>query len=506
MLTKILIKYSNLFMRNIDKNNIRIFLESSPLYPNLLSVLQTLQYVGLDVHAGQCDWEYLSNLESPFLLHINIKSKETLAISRWNRDHNILEVLHPTKNIWETHHKEDIANVWDGVVIYTDTIPIKNVRTEKNLIAIVLMVLFVLVIYVVFEGHGTQAIFTSPILLGLATSACMYWQHYISPINVVDKICHSSSVADCNAVAESRYSNLGGFSMSCMAVSYFLSQLSCLLMACALGLTDSTYTMSLVSAIVVVPVAMYSAYSQWKVRKICPLCLMILACVILQTALFCYMPSMPVNFELLIIWAFSSFCFLCLLTLFSQIRLTIQNNLNTKIENLKLKRNKDIFLIESSYAEQIKATIKLGRDTAKINVTTIISPSCKHCRKVVSELLSLTERDIKFQWNIVLGKTTEMDSERIKIWIQSYLSDKDKFIHDLYLWSIGETQSLYCKFITDSHNFKVNEIIQDNDREIERLNISGFPRIILNDRLLSSVYSMEDLEFIIADQVNKMTL
>ena len=66
MLTQTLIKYSSLFLQNIDKNDIRIFLESSPLYPNLLSVLQTLQYVGLDVHAGQCDWEYLKNLNSSF--------------------------------------------------------------------------------------------------------------------------------------------------------------------------------------------------------------------------------------------------------------------------------------------------------------------------------------------------------------------------------------------------------------------------------------------------------
>lgn len=502
MLTKTLIKYSSLFLRNIDKNNIRMFLESSPLYPNLLSVLQTLQYVGLDVYAGQCDWGYLNNLKSPFLLHINIKSKETLAISRWNRCHNVLEVLHPAKNKWEINNKENITNVWDGVVIYTDATPITNVRAKKNLIAVVSILLFLFVICMVFVGQGTQAIFTAPVLLGLAMSACMYWQNYISPISIVNKICHSSSTTDCDAVAESKYSKLGGLSMSCMAVSYFMSQLSCLLMACALGLTDSTYTMSLVSAIVVVPVAMYSAYSQWKVRKICPLCLMILACVILQTAIFCYMPSLPVNFGVLTIWAFFAICFLCLLTLFSQIRLTRQNNLNTKIENLKLKRNKDIFLIESSYAEQIKATMKLGRDTANINVTTIISPSCKHCRKVVSELLSLAERDIKFQWNIVLGKTTEMDSEIIKIWIQSYLSDKDKFIHELHLWSIGKTHSLYCKFITDPNNYKVNEIIQENDREIERLNISGFPRIVFNDRLLSSVYSMEDLEFIIADQVN----
>lgn len=502
MLSHTLIKYSKLFLHNINTKDIRIFLESSPLYPNLLSVLQTLQYVGLEAQAGQCDWEYLKNIKTPFLLHLRIKYHETLVISIWDHTHNTLKILHPTKDIWETKNKEDIKNVWDGVVIYTDAIQIRNIRPQKNLLTGVSIASFILILCTVITKWRNEFIYALPILLGMVASLCVYWQNYISPINIVDKICHSSSMTDCDAVEKSQYSKFGGLNMSCMAASYFLSQLSCLMVSWGYGISNAIYTMYLIAAIVVLPMTAYSVYSQYKVGKICPMCIIIMACVILQTALFCYMPTLSVNLWVLTIWTSCAICFLCLLTLFSQIRLTKQNNLNTKIENLKLKRNKDIFLLESSYAEQIKATMKLGRDTAKINVTTIISPSCKHCRKVVSELLSLAERDIKFQWNIVLGKTTEMDSEIIKIWIQSYLSDKDKFIHELHLWSIGKTQSLYCKFITDPNNYKVNEIIQENDREIERLNISGFPRIILNDRLLSSVYSMEDLEFIIADQVN----
>lgn len=505
MLTKTLIKYSSLFLRNIDRNNIRIFLESSPLYPNLLSVLQTLQYVGLDVHAGQCEWEYLSNLKSPFLLHINIKSKETLAISRWNRDHNILEVLHPAKNKWETNSKEDIANVWDGVVIYTDATLIKNMCAEKNLIAAVSIALFVLVICMVFEAQGTQAIFTSPALLGLALSACMYWQNYISPISIIDKICHSSSVADCDAVAESVYSNLGGISMSCLAVSYFMSQLSYLLMAYALGLTDSIYTMCLVSAILVVPVSMYSVYSQWKVRKICPLCLMILACVVIQAAMFVHIPSGTFNLGLLTVWAACAGCYLCMLTQYSNNRIKKHENLGIRIENLKLKRSKDVFLMKSSSAEPVKAPISLGAETSHVNVTTIISPSCRHCRKTVSELLSLIEQKIDFRWNIILGKTAINDSGKIKIWIQSYIYDKNKFIQDLYLWSSGRIQNLSCKSGTNPQDPKVKEMCRDNDRQIEDLNISGFPRIILNGRLLSPVYSAEDLELMILDQSNIMT-
>ena len=44
VLSQTIIKYSRLFVQGINENDVRIFLESSPQYPNLLSVVQTLQY------------------------------------------------------------------------------------------------------------------------------------------------------------------------------------------------------------------------------------------------------------------------------------------------------------------------------------------------------------------------------------------------------------------------------------------------------------------------------
>lgn len=497
MLSHTLIKYSKLFLRNIDTIDIRIFLESSPLYPNLLSVLQTLQYVGLEAQADQCDWEYLKNLKTPFLLHLRIKYHETLVISIWDHTHNTLKILHPTKDMWETKTKEDIKNVWDGVVIYTDATQIRNIRAQKNLLAGVAVASFILILCTVITNWRNEVIYTLPIWLGLVVSLCIYWQNYISPIKIVDKICHSSSMTDCDAVEKSQYSKFGGLNMSSMAASYFLSQLSCLMMSWGCGISNAIYTMYLIAAIVVLPMTVYSVYSQYKVGKICPMCIIILTCVILQTALFCYMPQLPINLWILTIWTFCAICFLGLLTLCSQFQLARQDNLSTKIENLKLKRNREVFLIESSFCEPVKAPIMLGAETSQINITTIISPNCRHCRKIVSELFSLTKRKIEFRWNIILGKTTERDAEIINVWIQSYLSDKDKFINELYLWSIEEILTLSA---TGLQSLEVTDIIQDNDKQVEKLKISGFPQIILNDRLLSSVYSTEDLEFIIADQ------
>lgn len=69
MLSEILIKYISLFFHKINKEYLILFLEASPHYPNLLSVVQTLQYFNLDTHVGQCDWNYLKKISS-FMIYI----------------------------------------------------------------------------------------------------------------------------------------------------------------------------------------------------------------------------------------------------------------------------------------------------------------------------------------------------------------------------------------------------------------------------------------------------
>lgn len=126
MLSQVLIKYCNLFIDNVNREDIRIFLESSPQYPNLLSVLQTLQYAGISASAGKCDWDYLHNLKSPFILHLKIDTKEISAISRWNAKTEQVEVFNPIRHQWETKSRKSLESVWDGIVIYTDAVAKKK--------------------------------------------------------------------------------------------------------------------------------------------------------------------------------------------------------------------------------------------------------------------------------------------------------------------------------------------------------------------------------------------
>lgn len=99
----------------------------------------------------------------------------------------------------------------------------------------------------------------------------------------------------------------------------------------------------------------------------------------------------------------------------------------------------------------------------------------------------------------MLGERTDQDLEKIQQWILEYVSDKDKFSQDLKLWSNERIQNLQYSSNSFINDNKVSDICKDFQKQIKHLNILGFPQIILNDRLLSTIYRTEDLEYIIKD-------
>ena len=498
MLYDTLIKYCSLFLHKMDKENIRLFLETSPQYPNLLSVIQTLQYAKLDIQAGQCNWEHLRNLESPFLLHVYVKSQEALIISKWDLDFDVLRVLNPQNSKWETKEKIYLDNIWDGVVIYTNAKTIKDSYFKKILLLVFCVIVFCSIL-VILKQYGLSCFFVLPVVIGLIVSFCAYWRKYVAEIEIVEKICNKSSMFNCNAVENSMYGNLKGMSMSCMALSFFISQLICMTVYISLEMSDVLYSLYFVSAIVFIPIAFYSLYSQIKIGKTCPLCMMILICVCAEALLYINMSKWHLSFEVLVLWAIMNTCVLYLLQLSQHIRQNKQEQLKEKMQLLKLKRKKEIILLESSLIEPILTPIWFGMEKAPINITTIISPGCIHCRKVVSELLTLIDKGVKFRWNIVLGKVLNEDAGEIEAWVHSYISNKKKFFQNLRLWSKNQKFLLQRFSRINNQDVKVHEISNEFENQIKSLNVVGFPKIVLNDRLLSTVYSIKDLEFIITD-------
>lgn len=501
MLPKTLICYSRLFIRSIDKNDIRTSLESSPQYPNLLSVLHTLHYVGLDVYAGQCDWEYLKNLKAPVLLHLKSENKQNLAIAKWDYKRNCLRILNLRNKKWEIKSREDITTYWDGVVIFTSNQQIN--RHYRTTIGVFLSVIICLVLSVLFKTNTLtiDILFYVPIILGFVVSCCLYLKKAeMADGGMIDKICYISKITDCKRVEESKYSSVFGFKMNCLAFSFFIAQVTCIAVSSLFGIIDILYSLYFISTVISLPTIAYSIYGQLKVRNICPLCVIVALCIASEAVIFIHWDNQVINMSIITLYCCIFLLSLAILQYISNIKNRINNLFADSISLLKLKRKKEVFLIESSITKPISSPIGFGNEKSTSNITTILSPSCSHCKKVVSEFIALRQKGLDFRWNIILGQTTQADADIIEEWIHRFLTDKDKFLEDLILWSNGKAQ---ISASIPQNSVKETDLLgirQSFNNHIADLNISGFPKIILNNRLLSSIYTSNDLEFLIADE------
>lgn len=500
MLYQTLIKYSSLFLRNIDKKDIRMFLESSPLYPNLLSVLETLHHVGLDAHVGQCDWKYLKELDSPFLLHIKSNNNQNLVIAKWDYNQNCLRILNLRNKKWEVKDCEDTNKYWDGIVIYTTDHQIYH--HFKATIGFISSVAICLVLLVLLKVNilNIDILFYSPLILGVVVSCCLYLKSEMAHGDIIDKLCHISKASDCNRVEESKYSTVFGFKMDCLAFSFFITQVICVAVSSLFGIIDILYPLYFISTVISLPTIAYSIYGQLKVGNVCPLCIIVTLCIAIEAVIFIHWDNQVINMSIITLYCCIFLLSLAILQYISNIKNSIKNLFADSINLLKLKRKKDVILIESSITKPISSHIGFGNEKSTSNVTTILSPSCNHCRKVVSDFLALRQKGLDFRWNIILGQTTQADADIIEEWIHRFLTDKDKFFEDLILWSNGVAQMstpISQDPVKESDSSKIR---QSFNNQIKELNIIGFPRIILNNRLLSSIYTSSDLEFLIADE------
>jgi uncharacterized membrane protein len=501
ILTNTLIKYCSLFFHSIDKNGVRLFLESSPQYPNLLSVIQTLQYVGLDAQAGQCGWEYLKNLDAPFLLHLKSNNHENLVIAKWDGKLNALKYHNLKEKRWIVKGENDFRDYWDGIVIYTNNHQISKCAINLKSFALYLILGISLLSIVCFYALKINPIYYTPIFLGCVISGYLYFKTEMSS-SLIDGLCHISKVTDCERVESSPYSSLFGFSMSCLAFSFFASQLISLGIGCIIGTADVLNSLYFISAVVLIPIMAYSVYGQFKVKNICPLCILVLLCIATEDIIYLGWPHLlPSNLNIIIIYTGIFLIASSGLQYIHNIKKNETAYLRNYIDLLKLKRKDAILQSESTPIKTTKTPISFGEKDSASVVTTLISPNCSHCRKMVYEFLKLQKKGVKFKWNIILGQTSPNDSEIIDNWILRYYSDKDKFFEELYRWSnktIAQISHPPLKMSID--NINILEVKQSFERAITEMNIIGFPRIIFNDRLLSRIYVATDLEFLIEDK------
>lgn len=454
--------------------------------------------------AGKCDIAYLQKLQTPFLLHMKISTEENIVMARWNTSSNDLSIYSPKNNSWVTKGISETSKVWDGVIIYTEQKPKRTVNLQyawKSLIGIIMTIL--LESFITAYWGYMIGIELSLIIIGLLLSTYMLARDHGYKNSILDKLCYISSSADCNSVSASKYGNIAGYRMSELATSFFISQLAISLIMLAEHDTISIVTGS--ATTIIAPVLIYSVYSQIIIKRFCPYCIALLTVLLVQTVLsLAYIEISQSMYTFLMIGVLT----LLLATLAKIARIRQDKKSIYKewlYESLSLKRKRYILLNESSKLNIANGNGFLWVENEEVEdiITTIISPSCRNCKNMVLNIFQLLNDGIvPFKWRIILGESHIGDAKLNEDWIRCYMSDRQLFLRNLRKWCKIKKEHKFYALTSQLANSeeKISKICENFKSTIESCKITGFPRIAINNMLLSSVYNGSDIRYIIIDK------
>ncbi|MDE6330121.1 MAG: vitamin K epoxide reductase family protein [Muribaculaceae bacterium] len=499
-MTTTLLTFCDFYLSKPNREDLKIFLESSPHYPGLLSVVGMLKYAGVNAQVGKCDWEYLKNMTSPILLHLKLANGEKLEIAKWDLRSNCLKVFKNKGKGWSSVKYNDVCDQWDGVVIYTDMRPNAKLRSDIIGLTSIFAICAIIILLINPTIANNSLLHCLPAIIGCIIGWNLYQKSFGDATGVIQRICHVSSITDCNSVDNSKYSRIIGIQLNCLAFAFYIAQVVCIIIGALCRIANLLHELYLIAAVLTLPLIAYSAYGQYKVRKICPLCIGIAGCIVIESLIFLSSVTATIDYRNIYLFVFIFISTLLILQLIKSMRDKESNMMTDRIASMKIKRKKEIFMMENSQISDIISPIHLGNKNSLYTVTTILSPSCKHCKKLASELISLYQNGQSFRWNIILGSSNPADLTLIDSWIKQYLSDKHKFFEHLKSWSKGEMTPLKPIQGYKDNEATISIITQFFNQKLMELNISSFPQIILNNRLLSSSYSLTDLRYLLADE------
>lgn len=506
MLSQVLRKFCKEYISKQQGEDIDIILKSSPHYPSLLSILHTLQCVGVKAIVGKCDLTYLRKIEKPFLLHLKIQNLEKVVLVCWNKNSNDIAIYSPNKDKWIVKDVAEIIKLWDGVVIYSEqkARPYYKISPYVKLAMNVIVSITLLVITAFYYGYKTGLLFLL-IVLGLMLSISSLIKDYGYKNHLLNQLCHISSYIDCQKVSKSKYGKIFGFKMSELAISFFSSQFIVGLIM--LPNYNPPFAILESAMFIAFPVLIYSVTIQFMLKQICLFCIGIMLVLFIQAVWGLLDEGIHVHFSILLavfsLTTAGAFINKKARDCFNQ-KLKLRQN---RYELLKLKRKNYVLSNECiDFNTEEEMSFFLGKsETSTDIITSIISPSCPNCKKLAKEILELFDKQIvSFHWKIILGETHEADKELNKIWATCYVDNPQSFFYHFREWCYSDSKFELQKKFSQEKQMKANEYLFHFNKKIKEYNLSGLPRLVINNRLLSSIYKGSDILYLLIDnEINK---
>lgn len=474
----------------VSRDEIRYVLCSTPSFPSIKAVHDTLAYFGLNSNVYQAEYEHIKD-KPHSIVHTNKDGGHFFYL----KDISEKEIcLYDGKNI--TISKDDFIRIWDGIVLLIEGEKtsyksfISNNRKGLYLMPLVALLLSgVLMLWNSFETVF-QFILDA---IGLSISYMLFNQSLFEYQEL--PLCHWGKHFDCVAVSKANpVKSIIPFNLPVVGLVFFIFDWMLLL----LGNFQHIYVLY-IYWFAVVCMLLLVIYQLLKIKKYCFYCLCI-SIVIIIKPFFLYVDSEnseKVLYSIMVALAISVVITSIIYTKGN----TTKNNINNTLKLLTMKRIPFLFK-KLLYKNPIVNIAKnhamvFGKENAIMTFDIVINLNCQHCRKVINEICSLIEMwPTLFCWRIyidgLLSKDiNKMENKKQLYVINEYLKSPYKALRVLKEWDFTKGD---FEIMPQAWNQYINLVA-----DIKEAGIESYPTVLLNNHLFPTEYEISDMRILLHD-------
>ena len=502
----------------ITHDSVREFIKSDPDFPSLKSICNLFDNYGIINYALRIDEKDLIEIDRPFLAHINNKGWKMILVYSLNKGRVLFADSLAGKKIMEV---KEFIKLWDGVIIITES-GSKTDQTDfsmkradevisKELVYFALILIFITILSGLlfnrpdlnekFRLLSISIIFTH--ILGLVFSILLFRNELNIKSSFTEKLCHITSNTDCEAVTNSRVSKIiGSITWAEIGIVYFSGGLI------ILSVINRIEAISLIKVLSIcsIPYPVFSVLYQWlKIKKWCPLCLLVQSVLMFEFLFLLSTPFAGVNISLFVLASliFSTIFIMTMLNKYLIINKSERDDYRIKF--LKLKREPELFLQELKKSTRIvlpKTDLLLtyGDLRSDIEITAFLSPYCSACSSKFFEINDLIRKGSQFKIRLILPNMKDEVTSRLLKQICFYVEtgSKGESLILLEKWyrtdkNLKHTIFNYLEMTEDCHGF--NEMVSQNQELFRIGNIQRVPTILVNDFILPQMYTLDELKY-----------
>lgn len=494
------------------------FLKPHKDYPSLKSICDFFNEINLENYPARVEVEDLYRLPKPFLVHVKVQSGRVLVVYKITKEYVIYSDSRNGKKVIEI---QKFLEHWDGVIIVVQ--PSKGIADsyqkqryedliDKSILPITIFLLIILGLsssHNFYNPESEKHLVVSVLFLhstGLLFSILLARNEMNLKNQITEKLCHFSTLTDCDAVATSSASKLFAYiTWADIGIAWFTAGLVLMFIVRESWIFNVTAILSLAS----IPYPIYSIlYQKKKLRKWCPLCLAVQTILIAEFILLLgYAEIIDLTVKRIAIPVIVLNAILIIELLIKRNLLLKKDRDEIKLELLRMKRDPDVFINKllssvKKYLPSTEPTLIFGKTTEKVTVTVFLSLFCSACARRFPEILKLSGSLKNVCIQIVISPGRDELTMRLFRILSFYLKagKQEKVTVLLSEWYSLDPESrknLFDKYKEVSQPEDADLLIKRSELFFETGKVESVPAIFIDGYRLPLTYRVEDLKYLL---------